>query len=247
MLKQKMAIAAALGFCLLLGGCVYLRLLEVKNQLAKFDDFFSVEVTDSFTLHLKDPVIYDSDILYLTEINPSRIDTEQESATFVYQFEKVETNPAPSQIKKDLTFSFAFNADKKLDRMVVSPEILQIVPAKFLELSIRAIGHGKVDKVKRQLKGDVEKVAQDGLVIPTYKSMISVLGKPYEEVGKHDGLHAVFRYLMKSDSTGAMAENRKKAVVDMLFDPETKQLIKVAGNFAGMKISVNYSRLVKQD
>jgi hypothetical protein len=243
--KKKWAVAAALIFCLGLSGCVYLRLLEVKNQLVKFDDYFNVEVTDSFTLHLKNPVIYDSDIMYLTELNPSRIEENQSHKEFIYQFVKVENPPSPGN--KDLIFSMTFNEEKKLDSIVFSPVILQIVPARFLELSIRAVGNGKVDKLKRQLKGDVERVAQEGLEIPTYEKMIAVMGKPYQEVRKPDGLHTVFRYLLQTDSKGGKTEDRKKAVVDMLFDEKTKQLIKVSGNFAGMKISVNYSRLVKPD
>lgn len=243
--NRKFAVIALLICCLGLSGCVYLRLLEVKKQLAKFDKYFEVEVTDSFTLHLNDPVIYDSDILYLTELNPSRTVENNKEKEFVYHFVKVEETPAPGN--HDLIFTLSFNEKKKLDTLVFSPIILKIVPARFLELSIRAVGHGKVDRGKRQLKGDVDKVAQEGLEIPTYDKMIAVMGEPYEIVQKPDGKHAIFRYLLKTDSVGGKSEDRKKAVVDMRFDEQTKQLIKVSGNFAGMKISVNYSRLVKQE
>lgn len=243
--NKKLAVVAVLVCCLGLSGCVYLRLLEVKNQLAKFDDYFSVEVTDTLTMHLKEPVLYDSDILYLTELNPSRTDTTEDGSTFIYQFVKVEETPTPGN--QDLIFSTAFNEEKKLDAIEFSQTILQIVPAKFLELSIRAVGHGKVDKRKRQIKGDIEKVAQEGLEIPTYDQMMQVMGKPYKGTMLNEGLSVMYRYELKTDSTGGKAEDRKKAVVNMLFDKETRQLKQVAGNFAGMKISINYSRLAKLD
>ncbi len=241
--KRRLVLLAALLVCMTFGGCVYLRLLEVKNQLAKFDRYFSVEVKESFTLRMKDPLLYDSDILYVSALDPSYIEHKETDFSFVYQFVKVENSPTPGN--QDLIFTLNFNKNKRLNAIVFSPVILEIVPADFLELSIRAVGHGKIDKAKRQLKGDVERVSQDGLVIPTYDNMRAVLGKPYEEAERHDGLHMIYRYELITDTTGKKAEDRKKAIIDMHFDPESKKLIQVAGNFAGMKISINYSRLAK--
>ncbi|MBM3855124.1 MAG: hypothetical protein FJ399_18545, partial [Verrucomicrobia bacterium] len=55
--------AAALALCaLLLGGCVYLRLLEVKLQLAKFDRYFALRSDDGLVILCQKPVIRPDDV-----------------------------------------------------------------------------------------------------------------------------------------------------------------------------------------
>ena len=47
---------------LLLSGCVWLRLLEIKNQLAEFDDNVRIEVANRhFIVHLLRPVLLSQD------------------------------------------------------------------------------------------------------------------------------------------------------------------------------------------
>ena len=63
-----------LAVMLLLAGCVWLRLLEIKNQLSAFEENFRVEITEQhFIVHFLDPVLLSDDFVYLSKLHPSRI------------------------------------------------------------------------------------------------------------------------------------------------------------------------------
>src|SRR5262245_8179456 len=58
--------ALALGaISLLLGGCVYLRLLQLKRQLADFDKNFTVQLTPGLRLNCLNPVVLADDLKFL--------------------------------------------------------------------------------------------------------------------------------------------------------------------------------------
>ena len=71
-------------------GCVNLRLLEFKNQLAEFDQNFSVEVNGDFTLLCKVPVLYRGDFDYLAKLEPSRTEILSRVMQTFYLFEKID-------------------------------------------------------------------------------------------------------------------------------------------------------------
>ena len=55
---------------LLSTGCVYLRLLQVKNQLNDFEGNFDLKDQNGLKLVFKNPVLLSRDIVWLTKNNP---------------------------------------------------------------------------------------------------------------------------------------------------------------------------------
>lgn len=235
--------ALACLIALTAGGCVYLRLLALKNQLADFDGHFAAEVGEEFVLRCKEPVIYGKDIVNLTELMPSAVIPEGARKTFVFHFQKTgDGGSAPGQ---DLIFRMGFNEEDKLDTVVFSGLILKIVPPEFLELSLRSLGHAEVDRKKRQVRADSSKWAREGLVAPARDSIAEHLGAPAESEWKDGREILTYRYRLSTPTAGEKAEEKSKAVMRLFFNPETGRLADMSGNFAGLKLSIHYQKMTQ--
>ena len=70
-------VGIALTFVIMLPaltGCVYLRLLHFKNQLKSFDENVSVLKGKELAFEFSKPIVKNSDFVFLTGSQPSRID-----------------------------------------------------------------------------------------------------------------------------------------------------------------------------
>ncbi|MGC9327074.1 MAG: hypothetical protein ACP5I1_05545, partial [Candidatus Hinthialibacter sp.] len=170
------------GVSACLAGCVYLRLLAVKNQLAQFDQFFRVVVDESFTLNFLEPKLYSKDILTLTKMAPSDRTSlgGQEEWTFLFKKMVSETGVDPNE-DRDISFIFRFNSQNLLDSLTFSPLLLRMAPPEFLELSIRSLGYAKVDKKKRRVYGDSENLRKITSPPPKRDGIVEYLGDPFSE------------------------------------------------------------------
>ncbi|MGX2039356.1 hypothetical protein ACWJKU_04370 [Methylocaldum sp. MU1018] len=228
---------------LALSGCVYLRLLEAKNQLADFERNFRIQVADGqFHLHFLNPVLLSEDFRYLTKLHPSRIEKLPEGYRWYLDFRQTNN---PARTDETIVFGMTFNGKNQLSRWDFSPVFLEMAPAAFLEASIRSLGKGKVDEGRRQLKVNPEDLPKVSAAPPNRKKILEVLGPPAEESAK-DGM-TLYTYRFKAETVPVGEENEKKRIAEarLYFDPSTDELVKMSSRFAGLKIAIDYRRLVR--
>jgi hypothetical protein len=230
-------------FLFALSGCVYFRLLEAKNQLANFERNFRVQVTDDyFHLDFLNPVLLSEDFRYLTKLHPSRIEKLPQGYRWYLDFHQMDS---PAQPGKTIVFGMTFNGKDKLSGWDFSPVFLEMAPATFLEASIRSLGKGKVDEGRRQLKVDAEDLPRVSAAPPNRRKILEVLGPPAEESLK-DGM-TLYVYRFKADAVplGEEGENRRIAVTKLYFNPVTDELVKMSSRFVGLKIAIDYRKLIQ--
>lgn len=225
-----------------LSGCVWLRLLELKNQLTQFDRHFRVEVADQhFILHLRDPVLLSEDFTDLTKLKPSRVGILPQGYRWFLDFAH---DPA-AQPQKDqrLIFAMSFTQDGKLSAFDFPPLFLQMAPVAFLEASIRSLGLGKVDQGKQQLKVDPEDLPKLTGKLPSQKAILDALGPPTERATQ-DGLQVLlYRFKAQTTPVDPDYEKRRLAEAKLFFDPAKDELVRLSGRFVGLKIAIDYRKL----
>lgn len=229
-----------------LSACVYTRLLEVKNQLADFDDHFRVRVESGhFILDFRKPVLYDSDFTSLTHLNPSRIVQQKDGYQWFLDFSPDRQKPAPHQPAEKIVYCMTFGADHKLRSWDFSPLFLQMAPPAFLEASIRSLGKGTILQSHKQLKVDYKDIPAIQEQPPALETVVSSLGQP-DEIYRKDDLD-VYLYHFKADSTATEPdyEDMRQSEVKLSFDPVTRRLAKMSSRFAGLKISVDYRKMAQ--
>lgn len=228
-------------------GCVWLRLLELKYQLADFDENVRIEVKDQhFILNLKKPVVLSEDFVYLSKLRPSRIEPLPDGGYRWYLDFRFDPVKSPEQKKKMVSFCMTYTKDNKLAAFDFSPLFLQMAPAAFLEASIRSLGAGKVDQEKRQLKVDPQDLPKLTASLPQLSTVVSVLGPPAEE-GMEEG-QKVLTYRFKADALIVDKDymDRKEAEAALYFDPEKSELVRLKGRFAGLRLSIDYKKLQQE-
>jgi hypothetical protein len=244
--KHRLRTCLAVLLALALGGCVWLRLLEVKGQLADFDQNFRVEVADQhFVVHLLHPVMLSEDFTYLTKLNPSRIAAAPGGDRWYMDF-KHAVPRGRAQAEQRLVFTMTLTPDHKLAAFAFSPLFLEMAPPAFLEASIRSLGSGKVDQGKRQLKVDPEDLPKLTAKLPNRQAILNVLGLPAEEQVKDDLKVLVYRFKAEAVPVDPDYEKRRLAEAKLYFDPGKDELVRLSGRFVGLKLASDYRKLTRQ-
>lgn len=225
-------------------GCVWLRLLEIKNQLADFDENVRVEVSNKhFILHLMKPVLLSDDFVYLSKLRPSRVENMSGGTYRWYLDFHFDPATSPEQKSKIVSFIMTYNAEQRLASFDFSPLFVEMAPPVFLEASIRSLGVGKLDQGKKQLKVEPEDLPRLTASLPKTSNIISVMGPPTEEITEGGLRVLIYRFKADAMPVDKVYEERRMAEARLYFDPVLDELVRLKGKFAGLKLSIDYRKL----
>jgi len=244
-IKRSLRVIFLLVLAGSLSGCIYwIRAYQVYLQMNEFDRHFSVESSDEFTLYFKDPILYSKDFVSLSKLYASQDDPTPEGRRWRYWFRKVDGNNL--LIKPEVKFysDLSFNKENRLVAWSFSPLFLAIAPPKFLEVSLRSIGGAEIDKDKRQLKANsalLDKISED---LPRKPAVLAQLGEPFEIKDEGEFEVYIYRFLLETHHIEEGYEDRALSEVKISFDKKTQELVRMAGRFAGLKVSINYRKFL---
>lgn len=239
-------IAGVVCVALLLSGCVYLRLLETKSQIADFDQNFHVDAGEHFTLHFHRPTLLSEDFTYLSGIEPTARLPLPTGKRNNYVFQKIGTDGAVVRSPAgDLVFELSFDKEDRLVSWDFSPVFLAIAPAAFLEASLRSLGSASIDQANQRVSADPARLEKIVAELPPRSSVVAALGEPLEIVERSDGLRYTYKFRLDGRAVDEDHEKNRFAVAKLYFDKQTDRLRKMSGRFAGLKLSINYRRFTK--
>ncbi len=230
-------------FTATLTGCAYWwRAYQTYQQMGEFDKYFSVVAADDFSLKFKEPIMLSEDFVSLARLRPTEETQAPGGKHWRYWFHKIDGYKKPVSPKVEFHSDLDFNKNDKLVAWSFSSLFLEIAPPKFLEASLRSIGGGEINKDKMQLRGNtdaIEKIAAD---LPKKPAVVAKIGQPFE-IKKEKGKEIyVYRFLLDTKTIDEGYEDRAISEVKLSFDNKTQELVRMAGRFAGLKISINYKK-----
>ena len=174
---------------MLLGGCVYLRLFELKRQLGKFDTHFSLRTDDGLGIVCLTPVVRTGDIRWIGA-KPESVKTlgqaEQWRLRMVKQLPAGVTEPARYDILLELSF-----VDDKLTRVTIPEQYFASIPKALVIGIIRSFGSGKIDQSQKKIEATVGG-SDLAATRPRLDSINRLLGQPSDT--RIDGTMTVMRY-----------------------------------------------------
>ena len=227
-----------------LSGCVYLRLLELKNQFKDFDQYIQVRSSESFSLVFKQPVLHKDDIFNLSKLNPTQKIAHKNGDEWVYHFIKQSNRKTAQDFQQvSLIFRLKFNQQGKLEQWFFPNEFLAIVPPDFLEASLRSLGAATIFKLSRKIKAEVAQLKTPAKP-PNQQSVKQVLGQPHHISDNEDLERYLYHFELITDWIEDGYEERKIALVKLDFVPQNQLLIKASPRFAGLKIAISFSKLL---
>jgi hypothetical protein len=174
---------------LLLGGCVYLRLLELKRQLGRFDQYFSLRTDDGLGIVCHKPVVRTGDICWIGA-KPETVRklglAEHWHLRMVKQLPPGVTEPARYDVLLEMSF-----ADDKLTRVTIPEQYFAAIPKAFVIGVIRSFGRGEIDQAQKKIEATVG-APELAASRPRLESIDRLLGKPSET--RVEGTMTVMRY-----------------------------------------------------
>lgn len=228
-----------------LTACVYTRLLSVKNQLSEFDEHVQVRVIDRhFILDFKHPILYDTDFTALTHLNPSRVKQLPDGYQWFLDFSPEPASSDTATNAEKISFTMTFGSNHKLRSWDFSPLFMEMAPPAFLEASIRSLGKGTILQSHKQLKVDYRELPRIAASLPDRESILKALGKPVEITSKDDTEVYIYRFKADSSATDEDYEDMRKAEARLYIDRQTHRLAKMSSRFAGLKISIDYRKMM---
>ena len=246
---RKFLLIGLIMITMSLSGCMYwVRAYQTYLQMSDFDSHFSFSVTKDgdFNLHFKEPILFSEDFVSLSKLYASEdTPTKEGGRHWRYWFRKLD---AKGQIiKPEIKFysDLTFNQEKKITDWAFSSLFLQIAPQRFLEVSLRAIGGGTIDKEKRQLRANLEGLEKIADQLPKKAAIIAKLGAPLKIVDEPEQEIYEYRFLLETHLVEKGYEDRIFNDVKITFDKKTQDLVKMSGRFAGLKASIDYRKLQK--
>jgi hypothetical protein len=236
---SKTAAVALAVVTLLLSGCVYLRLLELKKQIDRFDDFFAVQTHDGLGIICHTPVLRTADVRWIG-MKPETVRTlgvaEQWRVRWVKQL-------PPGVVEKqqfDIVLELGF-ANDRLTRATIPERYFAIMPKQFLVGVIRSLGRGRIDKSQKQIDATVS-AAEVAAARPNLPSIDKLLGQPSEE--REEGTNTFVRYRYVP-----VTKESRAGVFDMhlTFDTKSGELLKWQGFTPVGKIGFDFGADRKQE
>ncbi|MBC2604979.1 hypothetical protein [Pelagicoccus albus] len=180
MLPKRRLIQAA-TLCLILtflSGCVYLRLLRFKNQLADFDQNVVVEDSHGLSLQFPKPVVRDEDFIFITESAPTRVEQIAHGPKvedWHWRFEKKRAEDAGSPFS--IVFMTRFE-DGLLTRIDFDQKLLEAIPEDFIVELFRSLGKAKINKLRKSATAAMSRESLDGIELPSMFDISEVMGQP---------------------------------------------------------------------
>jgi hypothetical protein len=220
---------------LLLTGCVYFRLLELKRQLANFDKYFAVDERDGLELSFRKPVLRDRDMALLGIVPAER---KKIGSAERWHFRWVK-DPAPGDapgVTYEQTADFVF-VDRKLATVLVPERFFAFFPKSRAVASLRSMGRATVDRSRRTASGALPASAQNDALPPLRKTdLAAMLGAPVATGGPAEAPE--WRYSFK-----AVVAGRRTGPIDVVFilHPRTGVVQRVRGKLIAGTIEFDYS------
>lgn len=223
---------AALAFAL--GGCVYLRLLELKKQLGRFDEHFALQTTDGVGIVCHTPVLTTSDVRWIglrPEQTKSLGQAEQWQVRWVKQLPLGIAEPGQFDIVVDLGF-----ANDRLTRITIPERYFAVLPKDFLVGVIKSLGRGQVNKSQKHVEAAVS-AAEVAAARPKLPAIDKLLGRPSEERVEGDTTVLRYRYIPATKES-------KAGVFDMhlTFNTTSGELLRWQGRTPIGNISFTFGR-----
>ena len=190
--------AALFASLLLVGGCIYTRLLSFKNQLADFDRFVEVREAGGVTFVFREPILETNDVLAVTGLAPSSIEAVDGEETWTYAYvNQVGGSPTGGVAASDVSFTMRLR-DGKLREMTCPARISAVLGRGFMVAAARSLGKARINQRTYTLGWDLERDGGYGGPVPTRQSIAALLGQEWIRIDVETETTLVYVYRLRS-------------------------------------------------
>lgn len=205
--RRLLPVATVVSLALLLGGCVYLRLLELRGQLLDFDRYFTVErPAGGLALSCRQPVVRGDDVSWMVT-GPPTTQNDGPPPRWAWRFRKeAVAGDAPDPVGRELELAVELQ-DGLVSRVLFPDAVLKVVPAEVIVAMLRAMGTAEIDRENRIAKATLAAPAQP-LAIPGRARIQEWFGKPHAKQAGEATIREK-RTMLRDGKEQVLVEERK--------------------------------------
>lgn len=195
------ASAALLLAALVLGGCVWLRLLALKEQLADFDRGIVAEGEGAaLVLRFRQPCVRVSDIGYLLGSEPPTRRDQDADGAWWHTWELERSAPEAPLLEVSVAAASP-EPEAMVERIAVPPAILACIGRARLLALARAFGRAEVDRERREASAALD--AASGPPPFRAAAVRAALGDPDALEQSDDAQRWRYRFRVRGDGSAA--------------------------------------------
>ncbi len=201
---HHLAITGALLACLLLSSCVWLRLLDLKNQFADFDRFIEVPPGAGLELRFRHPLLLDEDLDTLIHAEPTAIASSGSGAdtltvrSYAFVHVAADNGPDPATAEPILVLTAGI-VRGKMTFIDLPDEVFRVIPRPLALRAMRSLGHATIDRTNRTATAALD--AHDlNTPLPTGGALVALFGQPNQLTLRDGKLRALWRYRLEGKS-----------------------------------------------
>lgn len=207
---------------LLLSGCVYLRLLTLKNQLGSFEKNFAIESTDGILLICKDPVLLGDDLRWLG-VEPKSIKKAADAETWHARWVKEPPAGVKEAVEYDVEL-FARLADRRVQSVQIPERYFEFFSKQLFLNLLRSTGAAQIDRDSRKAEVKTAETPETKATRPQFADIRKMLGAATEQTEENGQIRCMYRY--RPDSPNGKG---KPIEVTFGFDAASGELRRLTG------------------
>lgn len=227
---KKLPLLILLSLCgLLLSGCVYLRLLQVKKQIGAFERNFFVHTDDGVRIECRKPVLKTDDVRWIG-LEPEQTEKRDEVEAWQVRWVKQLPPEVNESGTYDIVLQLEFAADK-LRQVTIPERYFEVMPKHLLIDLLRSLGGARIDQDARALEAQLAGAAPD---LPGVQRL---LGRPSREVVTKKETIYGYRYV---PSTGRGLARSAVFDIAVHFENGTDRLLRWEGTTPVGKVGFTF-------
>ena len=226
-----------LASILLVTGCVYMRLYEMKNQFGNFDANFELTDKGGLGLIFLNPVLESGDMVWLMKNEPLRKEENGEGEMWTYLFEKQYLTGDREGHEYDIPILVLVQGG--MVKEIIFPErFLKNISIPVLKKMFSSMGEADVNKLSKSASSMFQGGAPGE--IPGMENIVDTLGKPYSIEEEEETTKYTYLYYLKNGEASPVRDYFEFET-EFVFDNESKSLEKATGTIRGMSMSLDFA------
>lgn len=202
---------------LLLGGCVYLRLLEFKKQLGHFDENFVVLQTEDLSIRCLHPVLQSDDLRWLGAA-PKTIVPHDGDEDWLVRWVKEPAPGSKEEFVYDMELAASFT-DDRLTMARIPSRYLAYVSKDVILNMLHSTGTAKVNRDSHE--AEARTAAPAATPMPNLGTIKAMMGEPTRRDNSPGLIIYFYRYRLDSENTSI-----KPVEISFTFGADNGQLLK---------------------
>lgn len=215
----------------LLSGCLLTRVYEFKKQFCDYQQNFDLKIDNEIALIMRNPVLLESDMIWLMGAAPSYREQGTEQLNLVYVIEK-DLQRSDPQYEIPLRLRFEVDQDKfRLSAGIIESQLGSMLTPNLINEIVAHTCESTTSMFDRTATVDLSDL--DPQAIPLRREIEQALGEPTSRF--ESGKTVEYQYRLKNASSGV-----EKSTARIWYDKTGQQAERIRFHYLRYKLDVDF-------